>query len=102
LLKELNDAQGGSGFSFGDMAANRAGIRLAQVATFNAASARAVQERLAGNVGIADVFPDVSDLPEDLPAAEFQARFGGAKGAEYQRMLAEIDRRLALCSLLKP
>ena len=102
LLKELNDAQGGSGFSFGDMAANRAGIRLAQVATFNADSARAIQERLAGNVGIADVFPDVSDLPEDLPAAEFQARFGGANGAEYQRMIAEIDRRLALCSLLRP
>ena len=102
LLKELNDAQGGSGFSFGDMAANRAGIRLAQVATFNADSARAIQERLAGNVGIADVFPDVSDLPEDLPAAEFQARFGGANGAEYQRMIAEIDRRLALCSVLRP
>lgn len=102
LLKELRDAQGGSGFSFGDMAANRAGIRLAQVATFNADSARTMQERLAGNVGVADVFPDVSDLPEDLPAAEFQARFGGVNGTEYQRMIAEIDRRLALCSVLQP
>lgn len=102
LLKELRDAQGGSGFSFGDMAANRAGIRLAQVATFNADSARTMQERLAGNVGISDVFPDVADLPEDLPAAEFQARFGGVNGAEYQRMIAEIDRRLALCSVLRP
>jgi len=102
VLKELRDADGGSGFSFGDMAANRAGIRLAQSATFNADSARAMQERLAGNVGIADVFPDVSDLPEDMPAAEFQSRFGGVNGAEYQRMIAEIDRRLASCSVLRP
>jgi len=102
VLKELRDSQGGSGFSFGDMAANRAGIRLAQSALFNADSARIMQNRLARNVVIDDIFPDVSDLPEDLTAAELQTRFGGVNGAEYQSLITEIDRRLATCSVLQP
>jgi hypothetical protein len=61
-----------------------------------------IQERLAGAVSTAELFPDVSDLPEHRPTAEFQARFGGENGAEYQRVIAEIDRRLGLCSLLRP
>jgi hypothetical protein len=84
------------------MAANRAGIRLAQIATFNAASARTMQDRLARPVTIDDVFPDVADLPEDLSAAEFQSRFGGIHGLEYHAMINEIDRRLATCSVLRP
>jgi hypothetical protein len=102
VLKELRDSQGGSGFSFGDMAANRAGIRLAQVATFNAAAARTMQARLAGPLTIDDVFPDVADLPEDLSAAEFQSRFGGIHGLEYHDMITEIDRRLGTCAVLQP
>jgi hypothetical protein len=102
LVKELRDAAGGSGFSFGDMAANRAGIRLAQAATFNAAAARAVQQRWAEGVTCADLFPEVADLPEDLAAAEFQARFGSVTDPRYLELIAEIDRRLMQCAALQP
>ena len=42
----------------------------------------------------ADLLPQVSDLPEHLPEAEFVARYGGVGGAAYNRMLATIESRL--------
>ena len=45
LLKEELDADGGSGFSFGDLLADRAGTTFADVATRDEASATAQQAR---------------------------------------------------------
>ncbi|WP_406693495.1 hypothetical protein V5E97_20910 [Singulisphaera sp. Ch08] len=102
VLKEVLDAEdGGSGFSFGDLAANRAGIQLARVSTYNLDSARALQERLAVDFPIDTVFPEVADLPEDLNRDEFQAKFGGVGGEAYRELVAEIDRRLAQCPALR-
>jgi hypothetical protein len=92
LWKELSDARrGGSGFSFNDLAADRAGTRFGELAVL--APAR-VQARLAAGASEADFMPDASDLPEFLPEAEFVARYGGVGGAAYQRMLADIDARI--------
>jgi hypothetical protein len=95
LLKEQEDSQGGSGFSFADMLANSAGTRLALAATRDATAARRVQARLARGVNIDELFPPAADLPEDLTAAELQSRFGGVEGEGYKAMLVEINRRLA-------
>ena len=81
VLKEALDAEdGGSGFSFGDFAANRAGIRLALASTSDPDSARRLQDRLAGEFTLDDIFPDVADLPENLTRSELQSRFGGVGG----------------------
>ena len=73
LLKEVLDAEdGGSGFSFSDLAANRAGILLARAATYNLESARTVQARLAVEFPIDALFPEADDLPENLTAAQFR------------------------------
>jgi hypothetical protein len=102
LMKEILDAEdGGSGFSFGDLAANRAGILLARAATYNLDSARALQDQLAVEFPIDAVFPEAGDLPENLTAAELQSRFGGVDGVEYLRLVAEIDRRLSGCAALR-
>jgi hypothetical protein len=98
VFKEELDATGGSeGFSFGDLMADRSGTRLAEAATRDEVSARAIQARLAGGFKVDDFFPPAVDLPEDMRDAEFQARFGGVGGAEYKRVMGEIERRLALC-----
>jgi hypothetical protein len=103
ILKELLDAEeGGSGFSFGDLAANRAGILLARESTFNLNSARAFQRRLAGGFPIDSVFPDVADLPENLTRDQFDSRYGGVHGEEYRKLVEEIDRRLSKCAALRP
>lgn len=92
LWKELADARsGGSGFSFNDLAADRAGTRFGELAVGDAAR---LQQRVASGVSDADLLPQVSDLPEHLPEADFVARFGGVGGAGYQRLLAAIESRI--------
>ncbi len=98
LFKEEKDAAGGSGFSFGDLLADRAGTTFAEVATRNEASARTLAERLSRGFDVDDYFPSAQGLPENLQDAEFQARYGGVGGDGYRRLLAEIERRIAGCA----
>jgi len=97
LLKEELDADGGSGFSFGDFMADRAGTTLAEVATRDEASAAAMQARLAQGFRLDDFFPPAEDLPEGIPDAELQERYGGVGGPLYRRYADEIERRLLAC-----
>ena len=101
LLKEELDAGGGSGFSFGDLLADRAGTRFALAATHDAAAARAMQSRLSGRWPLDDLFPRAADLPEGVQDAELTSIYGGVGGAPYQRLIAEIERRLDECAALR-
>ncbi len=97
-FKELLDAHsGGSGFSFVDLAADRAGIRFVEVATDSSGGARRLQELLAGHSKEALFFPIVADLPENMPKAEFEQRYKGLDSAAYQSLVHEIDRRIDQC-----
>jgi hypothetical protein len=92
LWKELADARrGGSGFSFNDLGADRAGTRFGELAVRDP---RRLQALIAAGVRDEHLMPDVSDLPEGLPEAEFVARFGGVGGAGYNRLLATIESRV--------
>lgn len=93
LFKEIDDSHGGSGFSFNDLAADRAGTRLGELASGNAARAEKLQARMAA-AREADFMPFTADLPEFMPDAEFQRRFGGLQGQAYKDMMAEIERRV--------
>jgi hypothetical protein len=102
LAKELMDAtSGGSGFSFSDLAADAAGNQFTRAAVRNAPAARALQERIRAGVHLGDFVPELRDLPEGLTSAEFQKRYGGLGGAETQRVVDEIRRRLADCPGLR-
>jgi hypothetical protein len=100
VLKEEIDAgtPGGSGFSFADLAADRAGITLGVVATKSEWSAREVQDRLRDEFSPADLFPEVADLPEGLTQARVEDEYGGPNGQGYANLLDEIDRRIMECS----
>lgn len=93
LVKEEEDATRGSGFSFTDLAANRAGVLLGERAMGPAADR--VQRQLATAHSDADLLPDFRDLPEFMPQAEFDRRFGPVGSARYQRVIDRIDARLA-------
>lgn len=98
LYKEVADSRGGSGFSFNDMAANRAGTRFGELIV---RAPQAFQERLAQGVQDAELLPHTRDLPEFLTQAEFQRRFGGVGGPGYNELLADIDRRIGALTLLR-
>ena len=101
ITKELMDATaGGSGFSFVDLTADRAGTLFTVMATGNASSARELQLKIRRGVEIADFFPDIEGLPEGISRDDFQNKYGGLGGPETNRIVAEIRRRLAKCSLL--
>ncbi len=78
LYKEMADARDGSGFSFADLAADRAGQAFGKAATGAAASARDLHAKADDPWGDADIMPAVDGLPEDLTEAEFARRFQGA------------------------
>lgn len=95
LAKEMMDSTpGGTGFSFVDMAANSAGIRLAAVATRTSRSAHDVQTRIRQGVEVSDLLPSIRGLPEQITSDRFQTEFGGLGGPETRRLLGEIDRRI--------
>ena len=92
LWKELADARhGGSGFSFNDLAADRAGTRFGELAVQDPPR---LQARIAAGVADADLMPPVDGLPEHLPQAQFVARYGGVGGAADGRLLADIEARI--------
>ena len=91
IYKEIADSRGGSGFSFNDVAADRAGTRFGERAVREPA---ALQALMARGVKDADLMPRFDDLPEFMPEPEFLRRFGGVGAPAYQQMVAEIDRRV--------
>lgn len=93
-LKELLDSNdGGSGFSFDDMAANAAGARFARALL--AAPRSDWPAMLAALEREAAILPALDGLPRGLGETEFRARYGNVDAPEYQALLAEIDRRVA-------
>ena len=98
LYKEVADSRAGSGFSFNDLAADRAGTRFGDMAVRDPERAQA---RLSAKLHEPDLLPDVSDLPEALSAAEFTRRYGAVGAPAYQRVLADIEARLDRVPLLR-
>ncbi|MCX7098865.1 MAG: hypothetical protein NTV43_13265 [Methylococcales bacterium] len=99
--KELNDAQGGSGFSFIDLAADKAGTRFGEMATANPDSARKMQKAVSEINDYRDFMPDPTDLPEHMDAAEFKQRYQSVNSPAYQALSQEIDGRIAAMAIYK-
>jgi hypothetical protein len=95
-LKELIDSSdGGSGFSFADLMADRAGVRFANIATGSDQSALALQKLMAQEPLLEDqLFPSIIDLPEGISEADFKAYYQNAESANYLNLVASIDQRL--------
>ncbi len=98
LKEELDAGGGGSGFSFADLLADRAGTTFAACATRDQAAALAMQNRLAGGFRVDEFFPPAEDLAEGIPDAELQRQYGGVGGEAYREMVEEIERRVAQCA----
>jgi hypothetical protein len=93
LLKEIDDSRGGTGFSFNDLCADKAGTRFGERATAYARASE-IQMRVAQSLVESDIMPRADDLPEHMSESEFKRRFGGVDSPRYNRMIAEIDRRV--------
>ncbi|NMP32543.1 hypothetical protein HII17_13335 [Thalassotalea sp. M1531] len=93
-FKELLDTnKGGSGFSFADLMADRAGTRLAMIATYSEQQAKDIQILLA-SIDDKTLLPTIENLAEGINESEFNRQFEGVGSKSYQQMLGLIDDRL--------
>jgi hypothetical protein len=91
LDKEVEDSVDGSGFSFADLAADYAGIRLAEAATVSRAGAMRVQ-RILGKPHSATLYmPETQSLPQAMTDTEFAQRYQHTESEHYQQALAHIN-----------
>jgi hypothetical protein len=100
LKEELDSLSGGSGFSFGDLLADKAGIRFAAAATRSRDSAIAFAQRVAVEIDPNDFFPPAADLPESLSVEKFRQAIGLVGSPKYQELTREIEKRLDQCEWL--
>lgn len=93
LLKEVEDSRGGTGFSFDDLCADKAGTQFGERATAYSRASE-IQIRVSSSLIESDIMPVVNDLPSQMSEAEFKRRFGGVDTPRYNELVAEIDRRV--------
>lgn len=98
LSKEMRDARSGSGFSFTDLLADRAGTCLGERI---AAGHTEPAKLLAGGLKVDALLPPLDGLAEFMPEAEFVRRFGGVGAPGYRAALADIDARIAALELYR-
>lgn len=101
LYKEIEDSRYGSGFSFNDIAADRAGTKFGEKAVANEDSAKELQRQLAWGVEDRDLMPKWKDLPEFLSEAEFKRRFKEVDSPAYRAMMQKIEQRIADLRVLR-
>lgn len=92
--KELNDAKNGSGFSFIDLAGDRAGLTFGKFAIASPIKAKALQKRIANIKDYTAFMPEVRDLPEKMNDTEFKKQFKSVNSDKYKQMLDKIDLRI--------
>ena len=101
-FKELSDSlDGGSGFSFVDLAADRSGERFARAA-IDPQLAPFVQKRLAAVTEDQLLAPEALQRPEGLDEAVFAQTYTSIDSPEYATALAAIDRLLDNVGVPKP
>ncbi len=93
--KELSDANGGSGFSFIDLTADKAGTKFGEITTSSPENARKAQKAIAEIKDYSDFMPDPRDLPEHMNEAEFKDKYGSIESPVYKELSKEIDNRIS-------
>ena len=101
LEKEVKDSQGGSGFSFADLAADHAGIALAEKSIASVDQAREMQRRLSRVKTQSDYMPDIDNLPEGLAKADFEHQYIDTQSAAYKNMEQLIASRIKVLAVYR-
>jgi len=95
LFKELDDSKGGTGFSFADLLADKAGVRVAEIAIKSPEHAALLQDRMAAIHRDTEFMPPYDHLPEGIAELEFKRRYQHLDSKEYKVVDDEIERRIA-------
>jgi len=94
VIKEVRDAKNGSGFSFRDLAADHAGIRLVQEVLKSEQQARKYQKLLAEVGSESDYMLEVKSLPEGIVLEKFEKNYANIESEAYLKMKKIIQDRI--------
>jgi len=97
LEKEMGDSQGGSGFSFVDLAADYAGARLANYSVENENQARAIQHKFATLQDESEYMPSIEKLAEGIYRTDLNSGFRSSE--QYVEMENLILKRIQQLSI---
>lgn len=98
-FKELMDrADGGSGYSFVDLAADMAGVAFADSAT-DPKHASQLQSTIASSYDESVIMPSLDELVEGLSKREFERRFSQVDSPQYKAEVDKIRTRIQALSL---
>lgn len=92
--KEVSDAKYGSGFSFVDLACDRAGLKFGKMAVASGTQARLLQKKMSSIKDYRAFMPEFRDLPESMSKNVFKRKYNAVNSAQYQNMLKIIDQRI--------
>ncbi len=95
LYKEIEDKRSGSGFSFNDIAADRAGTRFGAHATASHPKATQLQQWVIQEIDDKKLMPEWADLPESLSKTAFMQQYGNLNSPAYHAMMGTIEQRVA-------
>ena len=90
LLKEMRDSQGESGFSFTDLAADLAGIALAEYVK----GSEAKLPEVARDFSIAKFVPPIDGLRDNLTHDQFIEAYGSTSDPRFKKEVAEVRTRI--------
>ncbi len=99
--KEIQDSKGGSGFSFVDLTADRAGMRFGEMATESSESALKLQTRMTTVKNYMAFMPDPRFLPENMDEAAFAKRYGIINSPAFKEVSNQIDALIAQTPMYK-
>lgn len=90
LAKEMRDADGGTGFSFVDMAANHAGIAFAE----RVLDQQIPLHKIAAEFHVDDYLPSLVGLKEGLTLVDLKMMYGGPNQPTVAGEIQAIDQRI--------
>ena len=93
VFKEVDDADGGSGFSFRDLCADKAGTAFGARGSAPS-SAAALQQLVIELRKDNELMPAVEDLAENMQQATFTQRYGGVGDPRYEAIVSDIADRI--------
>lgn len=99
VAKEVDDSDGGSGFSFADLAADKAGVKLGESAIKSDEKALLIQQQMAQISGEDDFMPTINNLPEGISKIEFKSTLKEIDSKTYTLIKNEIEIRINGCRL---
>jgi len=97
-VKELSDAISGTGFSFADLQADRAGTLFSHLATRSEYSAQLLVEFGADNQAF-ELLPSIKQLPEGINKDMFERLYQNTSSEKYLALVNEIDNRISALPL---